>query len=188
MIHHRKYETIEKFRLSPKEIDRASDGITIIVRPQESGSIGVFAIDVVESTPVGINWYEVDSKSDLPDATRLLNRDLDKFHGLGWPMSSHGRHRDKGPKVYASHVKTFPVGAKVLVDGRDEAIVKQVFPLGSSSFMWPHYKLDFVDGDRNVVVALSRVGVDRKKSACTNFEDALLAERVVARATKEFGG
>ena len=56
----------------------------------------------------------------------------------------------------------FPLGARVLVDGRDEAIVKQAFPEGSSSFMWPHYKLDFVGGDRNVVVNMSHVGVERK--------------------------
>jgi hypothetical protein len=56
----------------------------------------------------------------------------------------------------------FPIGARVLVDGRDEAIVKQAFPEGSSSFMWPHYKLDFVGGDRNVAVNVSRVGVERK--------------------------
>lgn len=56
----------------------------------------------------------------------------------------------------------FPIGARILVDGRDEAIVKQAFPEGSSSFMWAHYKLDFVGGDRNVVVNMSRVGVERK--------------------------
>ncbi len=34
----------------------------------------------------------------------------------------------------------FPVGARVLVDGRDPAIVKQAFPEGSSSYLFPHYK------------------------------------------------
>lgn len=56
----------------------------------------------------------------------------------------------------------FPSGARVLVDGRDEAIVKTCFPEGSSSYMFPHYKVDFVGGDKGVVVALKRVGVDRK--------------------------
>ena len=58
----------------------------------------------------------------------------------------------------------FPTGARVLVDGRDEAIVKTCFPEGSSSYMWPLYKLDFVGGDKNVVVSIKRVGVDRKPS------------------------
>lgn len=58
--------------------------------------------------------------------------------------------------------KGFPIGARVLVDGRDEAIVKQFFPEGSSSFLWPHYKLDFVGGDFNVVVSPARVGVERR--------------------------
>ena len=57
--------------------------------------------------------------------------------------------------------RTFPHGARVLVDGRDSAIVRGVFPEGSSSFLFPHYKLDFVNGDRNVAVAIARVGVKR---------------------------
>lgn len=55
--------------------------------------------------------------------------------------------------------KGFPIGARVLVDGRDQAIVKQFFPEGSSSFLYPHYKLDFVGGDLNVAVTVKRVGV-----------------------------
>lgn len=58
--------------------------------------------------------------------------------------------------------KTFPVGARVLVDGQDEAIVKNAFPEGSASFLFPHYKLDFVGGDKNVAVAWQRVGVKRE--------------------------
>ncbi len=59
----------------------------------------------------------------------------------------------------------FPVGAKVLVDGRDIATVKQAFPEGSSSYLFPHYKLDFVGGDKNVAVAMKRVGVERKRKS-----------------------
>ena len=65
----------------------------------------------------------------------------------------------------------FPVGARVLVDGKVQAIVKQYFPEGSSSFMFPHYKLDFVGGDRNVAVNVSRVGVGKKPSKLT-FKEA----------------
>lgn len=59
--------------------------------------------------------------------------------------------------------KGFPVGARVLVDGRDEVLVSQFFPEGSSSFMWPHYKVNFVGGDKNVMVSVNRVGVTRTK-------------------------
>jgi hypothetical protein len=55
----------------------------------------------------------------------------------------------------------FPCGARVLVDGRDEAVVKQAFPNGSSSFLFAHYKVDIVGGDRNVAVGIDRVGVER---------------------------
>ena len=60
--------------------------------------------------------------------------------------------------------KHFPVGALILVDGRQEARVAQVFPEGSSSFMFPHYKVHFVGGDRNVAIAMRRVGVERKRA------------------------
>ncbi len=53
----------------------------------------------------------------------------------------------------------FPPGARVLVDGRDAAIVRDFFPDGSSSYLFPHYKLDFIGGDRNVVVNPKRVGI-----------------------------
>lgn len=55
--------------------------------------------------------------------------------------------------------RSFPPGALVLVDGRDKARVVQVFPEGSSSYLFPHYKLDFVNGDRNVAVNMKHVGV-----------------------------
>lgn len=56
----------------------------------------------------------------------------------------------------------FPFGAKVYVDGRDLAVVKQAFPNGSSSYLFPHYNLDYVGGDKNVAVSLKRVGVEKK--------------------------
>lgn len=49
-----------------------------------------------------------------------------------------------------------------MLDGRDEAIVKQAFPEGSTSYLFPHYKVDVVDGDRNMAIAMSRVGVRRR--------------------------
>ncbi len=50
----------------------------------------------------------------------------------------------------------FPVGARVQVDGV-VAVVKAYWPEGTSSFLCPHYKLDFLGGDRNVAVHVSRV-------------------------------
>lgn len=58
-----------------------------------------------------------------------------------------------------SNTNGFPVGATVLIDGRDKAKVKAYFPNGSSSYMFPHYKLDIVGGDKNVAVNVKRVGV-----------------------------
>lgn len=56
----------------------------------------------------------------------------------------------------------FPVGARILVDGSREALIAQAFPEGSSSFLFPHYKVHFVGGDRNVAVALHRCGVIKR--------------------------
>lgn len=36
----------------------------------------------------------------------------------------------------------------MLVDGQDAAIVRGAFPQGSSSYLFAHYKVDFIDGDR----------------------------------------
>ena len=52
-------------------------------------------------------------------------------------------------------MKTFPVGARILVDGRDEAVIQQVFPEGSSSFMFPHYRVRFLGGDSRAVTPCS---------------------------------
>ena len=59
--------------------------------------------------------------------------------------------------------KVFPIGARVYIDGRDLAIVKAAFPEGSSSYGFPHYKVDVVAGDKNMAVSMSRVGVKLKK-------------------------
>ena len=58
----------------------------------------------------------------------------------------------------------YVVGLRVLVDGRDPAIVRAFFPRGSTSFAFPHYKLDIVGGDRNVAVCARRVGITRRAS------------------------
>ncbi len=58
--------------------------------------------------------------------------------------------------------KVFPNAAKVYIDGEDLAIIRQHFPEGSSSYLFPHYKVDFVGGDTNVAVNVNRVGVKKK--------------------------
>jgi hypothetical protein len=59
----------------------------------------------------------------------------------------------------------FPTGAMVLIDGTVRARVLQHFPEGSSSYMFPHYKVDVIQGDRNIAVSETRVGVTRKRGA-----------------------
>jgi hypothetical protein len=68
----------------------------------------------------------------------------------------------------------FPIAARVLVDGRDEAIVKAHFPKGSSSFLFPHYKVDFVKGDSNVAVNESRIGATLRPLVLVRLDDGNL--------------
>lgn len=53
--------------------------------------------------------------------------------------------------------EAFNVGAKVLIDQRVAATVRAYFPIGSSSYLFPHYKVDISHGDKNVAVAVGRV-------------------------------
>ncbi len=57
----------------------------------------------------------------------------------------------------------FPPGARVLIEGRHEAIVRQYFHDGSHALRAAHYKVDFIDGDRNVCVHVNRVSVETAK-------------------------
>lgn len=96
----------------------------------------------------GSEWYHKKPRAEREAITRAEERTSGN-----WP--ARGRQ--------GAHV--FPPGARVLVDGRDEAIVKQAFPEGSTSYLFPHYKLDIVGGDRNVAVNMNRVGVERRRPA-----------------------
>ena len=60
-----------------------------------------------------------------------------------------------------STTKGFAPGARVLVDGKREAIVRAFFPNGSTSFAFPHYKVDVVGGDKNMAVPAKRVSIAR---------------------------
>jgi len=53
------------------------------------------------------------------------------------------------------------IGSRVVIDGKHEAVVRQVFKEGSSSFLFPHYRVDFLCGDKNVAVADFRVQVKK---------------------------
>lgn len=60
---------------------------------------------------------------------------------------------------------TFSVGTRVYIDGEDEAIVKAYFPKGSSSYLFPHYKVDMVNGDRNVAISAKRCFAEKGSRA-----------------------
>ena len=55
-------------------------------------------------------------------------------------------------------VESFVRGARVYIDKRDRATVRDIFPSGSTSLAAPYYLVDFADGDRGVKVPWARVG------------------------------
>ena len=79
-------------------------------------------------------------------------------------MKRRGYIRDGGIVAPPSLLHTFPIGARVLVDGRDEAKIRCAFPEGSTRFLFPHYLVTFTGApaDERIAVAWGRVGVDRK--------------------------
>lgn len=90
-------------------------------------------------------------------------------------------------KRLSANPTVFPPGARVLVDGRDEVVVRQAFPDGSSSYFFPHYKVDFIGGDKNVAVNMSRVGAVRTNPLITS-QNTRSAERLIRSVAKmKFG-
>lgn len=63
----------------------------------------------------------------------------------------------------ARTTKIFPPGAKVYINGRVLAKVREAFPEGSTSYSHPHYKVDIQGGERNVAVPFDQVGVTLKR-------------------------
>ncbi len=83
-----------------------------------------------------------------------------------------------------SRGSVFPVGAKVYLDGQYTAKVLQAFPEGSTSHLFPHYKVRTGDErwGEDSVVSMDRVGVDKKapRSGMT-AEEALWAAEYDAK-------
>ena len=109
-------------------------------------------------------------RAPLDTYRALEKRGLVEIHRLGnAPGQWRVRLTDSGRAVVTDAGRAalhgamiFPIGARVLIDGQDEAIVKQVFPQGSTSYASPYYILDVVDGDRNIAVSMKRINVDSR--------------------------
>jgi len=54
---------------------------------------------------------------------------------------------------------TYPIGAKILVDGHRPAIIMEAYPEGSTSYLFAHYVLRFVGSTERTIIAMSRVGI-----------------------------
>jgi thioredoxin reductase (NADPH) len=85
-------------------------------------------------------------------------------------IDAHPDHYGADDRTVPMHAgapptRVFPPGARVYVDGRNEAIIRQAFPKGSTSYQFPHYTVNMIGGDSNVAVSMNRVGVRRRTDA-----------------------
>lgn len=82
-----------RLRLTGKELKRASlDGFVIISRPASKGGYNVMAVRISDVKIVGWPRHVAD-KLDISAACTSIQRDLDKFLGVGENMSATGRMR-----------------------------------------------------------------------------------------------
>ena len=82
-------------RLTPKEITRASDGYTIVVRPQSDGGYWVSAVKIegTSGRPLGAAFEEVaESKGGVSAAVKEVARWMDKM-GIPGQMGAASRGR-----------------------------------------------------------------------------------------------
>jgi hypothetical protein len=135
-ISHQRYadgeQDVSRFRLTAKELERASeDNVVIVSRPQGGGGsgYGVFALDVSDpAKPKAVTpyWLLVADKSDLAAATTEMSRSLDKFYGRGGDMSYQGRHRAGSKQARAAGV---PDRYKRTTEDTDEPDKRAPMPL-----------------------------------------------------------
>jgi hypothetical protein len=80
-------------------------------------------------------------------------------------------------------------GDHVLLDGKTRAIVRSVWPVGSTSFAFPHARIDFSEGDRDVAVALKRLTVVSEPVKMTDIGNGhfVVTDRVASQLAKAAG-
>ena len=90
-------------RLTPKEVSRADNGYTVVVRPQDKGGymVAVVKVDGQVGQPMGRAFTQyVDDKSEIASATKEVVRMLSK---LGYPGDMGDATRDRWKSHHASY-------------------------------------------------------------------------------------
>lgn len=151
--------TVERFDMM---LDEAEGGFTMeklanVVEADEAMKVNGVLIDPETARAI----LMVQEALGEDNQERLSGMPVSTMASIAWRMINQGQQTE-GDDFDLDEAKVFPPGAKVLVDGRDLAIVKQAFPKGSHALSGPHYKVNFVDGDKNVAVPMKRVGVERR--------------------------
>lgn len=113
-------------RLTPKELARADEGWTIVVRPQASGKIMVAAVNVETGMPFGPKVPFVDDQSEIQEAARQILRMLSKM-GMGGNMADASRMRlaSVGMDIYRQNVdvrKYYEIQKKLKKAGDEQSV------------------------------------------------------------------
>lgn len=79
--------------LTTKEIARADNDLTIVVRKQASGGYLVMVVRISTNVPLGHpHEIKIDTKSEIPNATYELGRWLDKMgYDCTWASATRDR-------------------------------------------------------------------------------------------------
>jgi len=109
-------EAAKHIRLQPKEISRADNGITIIVRPQSEGGYMIAAVRIEGESGVllGRAFTEyVDDKNEIAGAAKEVARWLSKMNIGEMGDASRHRNNDSNDVIISEAAKKKPVGKKV---------------------------------------------------------------------------
>ena len=109
-------EDAKHIRLQSKEISRADNGITIIVRPQSEGGYMIAAVRIEGESGVllGRAFTEyVDDKNEIAGAAKEVARWLSKMNIGEMGDASRHRNNDSNDVIISEAAKKKPVGKKV---------------------------------------------------------------------------
>lgn len=136
------------------------DEITLIERPRPAKSAPLVDVRTYHVECAGVRSPDLTLPQAVDRAISTRNEWRETGINSGRGRQATVFYRD-GSKVgsalpcrYGDHL---PSGSLAYADGRDVVIVREAFPTGSTSFLHPHYKVDFVEGDKNVAVPWKRI-------------------------------
>lgn len=151
----------------------ATRGNVFIVFPEQP-STGPAMVEIFDPreghTEASTRWVSEASRPARVGEFERVKEQYERRHGVELrtagryePMIQYKRgalrgerDRRRSARARRDTSRALRSGDRAIVHGQ-KAIIRDYFPRGSTSYMFPHYKVDFVNGDRNVAVAVNYV-------------------------------